>query len=284
MMGNVAVLAAVCFLVWYCHRTKISRLTEAHIRELQEMEAQNREEKKRIYEQISHEIRMPISIAEGYSQLIERGMVTDSRERDQYIGRICEQITYLDICLKSIMAGRERESSRTVWNDRKMGGAREGWDRGEAGEKRELDMAQFLGSMLPDMRCAADGKGVSIYLELCAAPVRIAADPLQLKKIFYNLLENSIRCTPSGGRITIAVSEGEDGCGRVVWKDNGIGMRPEEVRHIFEYGYQGSNSKGGSGLGLYMVKMLLEYQQANICARSLPGCGMAFYICFGQDL
>lgn len=227
------------------------------------MKKQSGEEVKWIFERISHEIRMPVSIAMGYLQLIERGMVTDNQEKEQYIERVGEQIAYLDSYLRSI-------SSVSWIPDMSTG-------------KADLNMAEFLTSMLPDMRCAANGKGVEVELDLCREPIVISADSDQLKIVFYNLLENSIRYTPSGGRITVALSK-RGGGSRIMWKDNGIGMKEEEVSRIFEYGYQGSESAGGSGLGLYMVKQLLEYQQADICAKSLPGQGMTFYICFGQDL
>lgn len=266
LLGNLTVWAVIWLIAQHIHKKKLEQMMADHIQELKELEEKNRKETKQIFTVISHEIRMPISIAMGYSELIQRGMVTDSQEKELYIRRICEQMNYLNESLKSALAGWEAVVGP------------------EPGTLKEMELMEFLTSMLPDMRCAAIKKGIGIQLDFLGESAVVMADSVQLKKVFYNLLENSIKYTQGGGNITIIVQKKRGERCQVIWKDDGGSMEPGEVCRIFECGYQGSNRKEGSGMGLYIVKRLLEHQGASICAKSPPDGGLDFHICFDCKL
>lgn len=108
-------------------------------------------------------------------------------------------------------------------------------------------------------------------------PVR--ADPDRLLQILLNLIGNALRYTPDGGCITVsAVAQSHEVCISV--RDNGIGIAPEHIPHIFDRFYRvdkaRSRTQGGSGVGLAIARSLVEAQGGRIWVESRPGVGSTF--------
>lgn len=103
----------------------------------------------------------------------------------------------------------------------------------------------------------------------------VAGDPTRLTQIVNNLLHNAIRHTPEGGVVVAEVAPGAE-AGSVVLtvRDTGVGVAPEDLPHIFDRFYQGESVRsGGAGLGLSIVKQLVEIQGGTVAAASTPGEG-----------
>jgi len=121
----------------------------------------------------------------------------------------------------------------------------------------------------------------SIELIVEDEPADVVADEELLSQVWINLLHNSIKFTSEGGRICVSVSNSEQGH-KVTIADNGIGMTADILTHIFERFYMADKSRsrkaGGSGLGLSIVKRIIEMHHGSIDVESQPGMGTAFSV------
>ena len=119
-----------------------------------------------------------------------------------------------------------------------------------------------------------------------AAPGRLTADPDALRQVFTNLLDNALRHTAAGGRITIAAEVAPGGVALAV-TDTGSGIEPDHLPRIFERFYRAdpgrSRDEGGTGLGLAIVKHLVEAHGGRVDARSVVGRGTTIRIFLPQD-
>ncbi len=107
----------------------------------------------------------------------------------------------------------------------------------------------------------------------------IHADPGLMEIVWTNLLSNAFKFTPEGGTVMLT-QRTEETCVRVTVTDNGCGMTPETVTHIFDKFYQGDTSRStqGNGLGLALVKRILELSDGSVAVDSAPGKGSAFTV------
>lgn len=104
-------------------------------------------------------------------------------------------------------------------------------------------------------------------------------DPGMLELVWHNLLSNAVKFTPSGGKITLTQTSSED-LVTVSVSDTGCGMDAETVKHIFDKFYQGdkSHSGTGNGLGLALVKRIIELVGGSVTVHSRPGEGTTFTV------
>ena len=107
----------------------------------------------------------------------------------------------------------------------------------------------------------------------------IRSDPELLALVWNNLLSNAMKFTPAGGRISVLLRE-EEGCVSVTVSDTGCGIASEAARHIFEKFYQAdsSHSTEGNGLGLALVRQVVDILGASITVGSSPGKGSSFTV------
>ncbi|HSU44308.1 MAG TPA: ATP-binding protein, partial [Casimicrobiaceae bacterium] len=114
-------------------------------------------------------------------------------------------------------------------------------------------------------------KNVTLNIELASEPLIVQADPVRIKQIAWNLISNAVKFTPPFGRITVRVSrEGDEA--RLDVEDSGEGIDPQTLPHIFEMFRQGESpatrSQGGIGIGLALVKQLVDLQGGRVEAVS----------------
>jgi two-component system CheB/CheR fusion protein len=137
--------------------------------------------------------------------------------------------------------------------------------------KERLVLADALKQAVEDVRSTVEGRRHRLSVELPDEPIVVDADPVRLEQVFVNLLNNASKYTPEGGRIAvIAAREGGQAVIRV--SDNGIGIHPDHLPEIFDLFMQVDNSlersTGGLGIGLTLVKSLVEQHGGTIEASS----------------
>jgi len=141
-------------------------------------------------------------------------------------------------------------------------------------KKEPVELSTSIASAVEAHRILLDAKKHDLRLSL--APVELHADPIRLTQVVSNLLQNAIKYTPDGGRIEIASSR-EGGSARLVVRDSGQGIPAELLPHVFEPFTQGERGidrgQGGLGLGLPIVKSLVELHGGSIGIESEPGKG-----------
>jgi CheY-like chemotaxis protein len=153
-------------------------------------------------------------------------------------------------------------------------------------EKQTVDVHDVLRDALATVRESAREKRITIHTHLAASQSTLFADPVRMQQVFWNVLKNAVKFTQDGGHISVETHshQGSGGHGRdpredgaIVIKisDNGIGLAPEEIGHVFSAFAQGDHVVnhslhrfGGLGLGLTISRTLVELHAGTIEAES----------------
>lgn len=138
-----------------------------------------------------------------------------------------------------------------------------------------IDIGLAVSRNVESLKIDAEKKQIGICLECpdLMAPVR--ADLMMVNRIITNLLDNAIKYTDPGGSITVRVSEVDDSF-FIQIMDTGVGIPAQHLTRIFDPFYRVHNDSEGSGLGLSIVKTMVEAHGGNIWAESIPGTGSSF--------
>ncbi|MDO9422749.1 MAG: response regulator [Methylobacter sp.] len=139
-------------------------------------------------------------------------------------------------------------------------------------QRKVVELAQLLKDSAESVQTLTQTKHQTFNLELPAQPIYLEGDPVRLTQVFTNLLNNAAKYTGEGGRIDLSVSV-DDLSVVVRVQDNGMGIEPRLLPHIFDLFIQGERgldrSEGGLGLGLTLVKKLVELHDGQITVHSL---------------
>ncbi len=144
--------------------------------------------------------------------------------------------------------------------------------------RERFDLAEIVRTTSCALKQRADALGVELALEM-AAGVAVDADRARLTQVVVNLLDNALRHTPAGGRVTVELSR-EGGCAVLRVSDTGIGIPFVDLPRIFERFYVVDRSRsrehGGTGLGLAIAKHLVEAHDGTLAVDSVYGRGATF--------
>lgn len=231
----------------------------ASFNELLERLDQSFETMRRFVADASHELRTPLSVIRGEAD------VALSQERSAAAYR--ESLV--------IVLDESRRLSRLV--DDLLNLARA--DSGNAKiEEREFYLNDLLAECCRSAQAMAGARGVQVECR-CEGDAPFRGDEELLHRAVMNLLDNAIRYTPPGGKITAAL-QAEAGEMRITIADTGAGIPPEVAPHVFERFYRSdearSRQNGGFGLGLSIVKWVAEAHRGAVEVASRPGAGSVF--------
>ena len=233
---------------------EIAQLSDAFNRMAQSLEIQESLRRK-LTTNIAHELRTPISAIRGELEAMIDGLIPFDKEHLQSL--------YAEIGrLRKIIEGIE-ELSQAEASSRYL-------------RKTIFPLYPFLEGISGRFGMLFAEKGVGIELS-CAEKLTINADPDRLSQIIINLLSNALKATESGGNVMITANEGPTGTVIEVG-DSGSGIADEDIPFIFERFYRGE--KGGLGIGLTIVRELIEAHGGTITARSDAGKGAVFTLTF----
>jgi len=225
-----------------------------------QLEAARRRERE-FLASVGHDLRTPLTTIGGYAEALSEGKV-DEEALTRVAGVIDREAGRLSRLVEDLMLLTRLE-------------AREFSLRPE-----EVDVAGHLGGIVESFRGKAEAAGVALESDLDRLPPSMV-DPDRLAQIVGNLIENALRCTPEGGRVTVGLRH-EDGAAVVSVSDNGPGMEPEDLPHIFERLYVTQRYRPvrpeGSGLGLSIVRELAKAMGGTVAVDSLPGRGTTFEV------
>ena len=140
-----------------------------------------------------------------------------------------------------------------------------------------IDLKAVLGDAADACRSAVEKQGHSITMTLGTAPAWVLADDTRLTQVFSNLIGNATKYTPAGGCIGVSLTSTE-GMHRVTVVDNGLGIATQDLPNVFDMftqvGRTVSNSQGGLGIGLALVRRLVELHRGRVTLESAgPGLG-----------
>lgn len=205
----------------------------------------------------SHEFRTPLTIIDGHAQRLiklKNRMATD--EINERAGKVRGAVLRITHLIDNLL-----DTSRLF-----DGGA------GLYFSPEDIDLATLLHEVSQLHREIAPGS--QILEQSDTVPLQMMGDPKLLFQVFSNLVSNAIKYSPSGGPIEISARvESEEVV--VAIEDHGIGIAAKDLERLFERYHRGSNVSGivGTGVGLYLVKMVVELHRGNIAVKSKEGEG-----------
>jgi PAS domain S-box-containing protein len=142
--------------------------------------------------------------------------------------------------------------------------------------REPVDVDAMVDAVLAQARPQMEARRVTASRS--GGPLRAMADADGLKEVLENLVSNAVKYNRDGGEVTVTLSDAE-GQARVTVHDTGIGIGPDDLRRLFRpYFRAGGGDVKGTGLGLYIVKKLLDKMGGSVAAESVPGKGTAFTV------
>ncbi|MBX5435693.1 MAG: HAMP domain-containing protein [Alicyclobacillaceae bacterium] len=236
-------------------RDEIARLAVTFNRMLDRIE-RSFTQQSRFVADASHEIRTPLTTIQGYASLLARWGKHDPEVLDQAIRVIQKESARLRDLANDLLTLASLETERV-----------------------DLETRCSLNQAVDEAVDTYAPLNAQLTIQQQAEPdlyVAVAAD--HLKRVLINLVDNAIKHTPPGGRVTIRARRAGP-MAEVVVEDTGEGIPPEDLPHIFERFYRvdkaRSRRQGGTGLGLAIVKELVEMYGGHVSAKSQPGAGTA---------
>ena len=212
---------------------------------------------------ISHELRTPLSAILGWARMLRLGQLSSehtAKALDTIERNARAQAQLIDDLLdvSRIMTGKLRM------------------------DVRPSDPNAFIDAAVEAVRPAAEAKGVRVTKVVDTGAVAIPGDPVRLQQVVWNLLSNAIKFTPRGGRVQIT-SERVNSHLEIVVSDTGQGISPDFLPHVFDRFRQAdqktSRQHGGMGLGLAIVRHLVELHGGTVSAASAgEGKGATFRV------
>lgn len=209
----------------------------------------------------SHELRTPLTSAILMADLIQQGGTQEEQQEYWRILRneLNRQKNMID---RLLMAGRLESGMVKL-------------------ESVPLDLIPVLEESMQAVRPIANKKKIDLILNISHKPVNILGDNGALQQIFINLITNSVKFSPQGGKVSVIVGTSNDYVD-VSIIDQGMGISPEAVPHLFEKFYRAKNVTvaeiPGSGIGLYIVKSIIEELSGKIDVRSEINQGTTFTV------
>ena len=209
----------------------------------------------------SHELRTPLTIMRGELELALRS--TKSPEEYRRI---------LESSLEEIM-----RMTSIIDNLLTLAKADQGIYHAEFSE---VDLHAMVEELFEDSELLAQPKHISVELK-ANAPITIVGDRVRLRQLFLNLIDNAIKYTPEGGKVTLGVEQ-QNGSAIFQVEDTGIGIPPEELEKVFDRFYRVDKARsrelGGSGLGLSIAKWIAELHRGTIGVKSEVRKGSTFTV------
>jgi len=216
---------------------------------------------KRFVADASHELRTPLTILRGELESLtdDKRLAPEVRER---AGSLLEEVLHLGKIVEQLLTLSHLDAgeSQTEWS--------------------RFDLSELARTTADQMSLLAEDKKISITCD-AGAPLAVEGDRVRLKQVVVNLLDNAIKYTPSRGAIRLRV-HGVNGHAMIEVEDNGIGIPPDAVPHIFDRFYRVDQTRtaasDSTGLGLSIVKSICTAHGAEVETQSVVGKGSRFCI------
>jgi two-component system sensor histidine kinase PilS (NtrC family) len=202
---------------------------------------------------IAHEIRNPLAAMRGSIQMLRGEMDGDT-----------EQAQLMEIIL--------RESDRL----NKIVADYLNYARPRPAELKNVDVRRVISETFKLLRNSAELiDGHQLKEDLPNRPAIVSGDPEQLKQVCWNIARNAMKAMPDGGTFGVALEDADGNRLRITFSDDGVGMSPEQVEHLFE---PFTSTTGGTGLGLSIVYQIIRDHNGTINVRSRVGGGTVITI------
>ena len=213
---------------------------------------------------VSHELKTPLAVMGNYATMLQRPGITEE-EKNEYAKAISESARRLAQLITNILKLNKLENQQIF------------------PQTAEYDLGEQLCDCLLQFEDAWERKELNIETDI-EDDVRIRSDSELLSLVWNNLISNAVKFTPDGGTIGLQLKT-EGNLVTVSISDTGCGIKPEVGLHIFEKFYQGDTSHAtqGNGLGLALVKRVVDILNGEIGVQSVFGQGSTFTVKFRRN-
>lgn len=205
---------------------------------------------------VSHELRTPLTAILGWSQMLASGNL-DEQESKRAVETISRNARAQREIIDDLL-----DISRIITGKLRL-------------DVRAMEMDRIIEAVVEGVRPAADARNIQLQTSIDPRICPISGDPERLQQIIWNLLSNAIKFTPEGGRVELRL-ERSDSEVEITISDTGQGLDPELLLHVFDrfrqFDSSSSRRHGGLGLGLSIVRQLVELHGGTVMAES-PGAG-----------
>jgi two-component system phosphate regulon sensor histidine kinase PhoR len=208
---------------------------------------------------VSHELRTPLASIKSVIETLEGGALDDPAVARDFLSRADAEVDRLVQMVEELL-----ELSRI-----------------ESGElplaQEPVQMAAVVADAVERLRPQAEKQGLSLTLEAAPDLPPVIGDAERLERVVVDLIHNAVKFTPAGGSVHVSAGLADGGV-TVRVSDTGVGIAPEDLPRIFERFYKGGRSRGGggTGLGLAVVKHVVEAHGGTVSVESEPGRGSTF--------
>ncbi|HUG48576.1 MAG TPA: HAMP domain-containing sensor histidine kinase [Candidatus Limnocylindria bacterium] len=218
---------------------------------------------------VSHELRTPIAALRTFNELLSDGAAVDPATRREFLDQSRQQIERLDWLATNLLELSKLDSGLVLL------------------DLRPDDLRAVVESAVQQAQPAAERKGIELKIDLPAQPIRQRHDPQRMGQVLGNLVGNAVKFTPPGGRVEVSLRPTDEGAElRVV--DTGLGIEPTELPYVFDRFYRGAMASesraAGSGLGLSIVRSVVEMHNGRVEISSTPGKGTHVAVSLPRDM
>lgn len=225
-----------------------------------EEKLENDRDNKELISNISHDLKTPITAVKGYVEGIMDGVADTPEKMDRYIRTIYNKANEMDVLIDELTFYSKIDTNRIPYT----------FDR--------LNAVLYFNDCAEELELDLEGKGISFEYENRVDPqIRIIADAEQLRRVVNNIVGNSVKYRADRpGRIRLTVKDVGDFV-EVTLADNGQGIAQKDLPYIFDRFYRSdasrNSSRGGSGIGLSIVRKIIDDHGGKIWANSKKGEG-----------
>ncbi len=236
------------------------------LKESAEEKIEREKQNKELISNISHDLKTPITAIKGYSQGLIEGVADNPEKQMKYIKIINSKANDMNNLINELTLYSSIDNNRIPYNFVK------------------LNVADYFGDCIEEIGADLDSRGIKLnYSNLTSPDTQIVADPEQIKRVVNNVVSNSVKYLgrdDGTGEIDIRILDEIDSV-RVELEDNGRGIAQKDIPNIFDRFYRTDSSRnskqGGSGIGLSIVKKIIEDHGGYIWATSHEGEGTCMH-------
>lgn len=224
----------------------------------------NEKENKALISNIAHDLKTPITAVKGYSEGILDGVANTPEKVDKYVRTIYNKANEMDMLLNELTLYSKIDTNRIPYNFAK------------------LNVYEYFKDCVEEIGLDLEAKGIGLsYFNYAMLDTIIIADPEQLRRVVNNIIGNSVKYMNKTDKyINIRIKDVGDFI-QVEIEDNGRGIAQKDLPYIFDRFYRADASRnsatGGSGIGLSIVKKIIEDHGGKIWATSKEDCGTTMY-------
>lgn len=223
-------------------------------------------EEKELIRNISHDLKTPLTAIKGYVEGLQDGVANTPEKQAKYIQTIANKVNDMDKLIDELTIYSRLDTNRVPYTFVRC------------------NVSDYFGDCCEEIGTELEASQIGLeYNDHLTETAYMNVDPEQLKRVVNNIISNSVKYMAEGrqGRITIDLYDEGDYI-HVIFSDNGIGIAAKDIEHVFERFYrtdESRNSKhGGSGIGLAIVKKIVEDHKGKIWAESVEGEGTTMHL------